>query len=126
MRRAAAAGKGWWWQARAAYHARMDDRTHIVERTEIEDRIRALEKDLRGHTWGLALMLAAAAVFFVLGVVHGTPGYVAGAFLGMASLVPMTRRMMKADEIRRANNELRRLPAPGEESGPSGDVPYLR
>lgn len=107
----AARGKGGWRAlSRAPTVCIMDDRAErLVLRVELEDKIQVMEKDLRRHTWNFRALLAAAAVFFVMGVLYGTPGHVAGVFLCMASLVPLTRQMTKADEIRRARNELQRM-----------------
>lgn len=102
----------------------MDDRAErLVLRVELEDKIQVMEKDLRSHTWNFRGLLAAAAVFFVMGVLYATPGHIAGVFLCIASLVPLTRQMMKADEIRRARNELRRLLTSG---GNEGEDPRLK
>jgi hypothetical protein len=62
----------------------------------------------------IAGLLVVAVGFVVVGVLYGTPGYVIASLLYMWTLLPLGRRMVTSDKIRRLGNELARLESPAE------------
>jgi hypothetical protein len=89
---------------------------YLVRRSELDDQVETLERALRGHTWRLGGLWAAASVFGVLAVVSGVQGYVvACSFLALLSLKPLGRRMITDNDIRKLRKQIARLDRAEEE-----------